>query len=121
MSDEEYAINFPTSQQRGKSNDEKYSRYSTEEIIRAYRTQAKSVFASIEAFIECEITEKNDYIIEGYHIEPTLVVSLQEKYPGMIRSLFLIKSNQGQFIQDILKSTTPNDWIITRTTNPEIF
>lgn len=112
---------FPTSAQRCNNNDEKYSQYSINEIIEAYQQQAKTSYQAIDMFTICEITDDNDFIIEGYHIEPELVAELNKKYPNKLRSIFLIKSDESKFIADIKKSTTPNDWIIARTNNEETY
>lgn len=106
---------FPTSDQRCRDNDEKYFKYSSPEIIDAYRQQAKTVYEAIDMFSVCEITEGNDFIIEWYHIEPELVSELTLKHPWEVKGIFLIKTNEDKFIANIKKSTTPNDWIIKRT------
>lgn len=106
---------FPTLSQRGEDNDEKFKKYSTEEIIAAYQQQAKTVYEAIDMFALCEIVYGNDFIIEGYHIEPQLAAKLALKYPNKIKSIFLIKSDEAKFIEDIKKSTTPDDWILART------
>jgi 2-phosphoglycerate kinase len=121
ISKEDHAIKFPVSYQRCKDNDEKYSKYSKEEIIDAYRKQAKTVYLAIDMFAVCEITDGNDFIIEGYHVEPELVKELCSKYPGKIKSIFLVKTDKQKFINDIKKSSTPNDWIIRRTHNEKTF
>jgi len=112
---------FPTRAQRCESNDEKYSKYLTDEIIKAYQKQAKTTYPAIDMFAICEITDGNDFIIEGYHVEPELVAELNEKYPGKLKSIFLLKSDETKFIDNIKKSTTPNDWIIARTKNEETY
>ena len=121
MTDETYREMFPTSSQRGKDNDEKYSKYSTEEIIDAYRKQSVSVFPTIEVFVECEISDQNDYILEGYHIESAVIEKLNRKYPGKIRSIVLVKTDPAKFLEDLRRSTTPNDWILARTHQEETF
>ena len=115
MNKADFSKKFPTSHQRGKSNDEKYSKYSMEEIIEAYQQQAKTVYEAIDMFTICEITDGNDFIVEGYHVEPELVADLNSKYPNKVKSVFLIKSDEEKFVADIEKTTTPNDWIIART------
>ncbi len=112
---------FPTSAQRGKDNDEKYSKYSASEIIEAYKQQAKTVYQAVDMFSICEITDGNDFIVEGYHVEPELASELNLKYPGKIKCIFLVKSEEEKFISNIKKSTTPNDWIIARTNKEETF
>jgi 2-phosphoglycerate kinase len=114
---EDFSEKFPISNQREKDNDEKYSKYSSIEIIEAYKKQAKTVHPAIDMFAVCEITDGNDFIIEGYHIEPELAFKLNSKYPDKIKSIFLVKSDKEKFISSIKKSTTPNDWIIARTHN----
>lgn len=112
---------FPTSCQRSRNNDEKYSKYSTDEIIEAYQTQAKTSHKAIDMFVNCEIVDGNDYIVEGYHIEPELVADLNSKYPNKLKSIFLIKTNEKKFKEDIKKSNTPNDWIIARTNDENTY
>jgi 2-phosphoglycerate kinase len=72
-------------------------------------------------FTICEITDGNDFVVEGYHVEPELVADLNSKYPNKVKSIFLIKTDESKFINDIKKSTTPNDWIIARTNKEETY
>lgn len=115
MNKESFSKKFPANYQRGKNNDEKYSKHPTNKIIKVYQQQAKTVYKAIDMFAICEITDGNDFIIEGYHIEPELVSQLNKKYIGKIKSIFLVKLDENKFIRDIKKTTTPNDWIIKRT------
>lgn len=122
LNKKDFAKNFPSSSIRGKSNDEKYSKYSTNQIISAYKKQAKTVAKAIEMFALCEMTDGNDLILEGYHIEPSLAAKLQKKYgSNKIHSIFLIKTDPNKFVEDIKKTSTPNDWIIARTKNKETY
>ncbi|EKE19363.1 MAG: hypothetical protein ACD_9C00039G0002 [uncultured bacterium] len=121
MDKETLSEKFPTSAQRCKDNDEKYSKYSTQEIVDAYKIQAETAYQAIEMFVECEIVDGNDYIVEGYHIEPELAEKLKSKFPDKIKNIFLVKSDTDKFVADIKKSTTPNDWIIARTHDDETF
>jgi 2-phosphoglycerate kinase len=121
MNKADFSKKFPASYQRGNDNDEKYSKFSSREIIEAYQQQAKTVYEAINMFAACELTDGNDFIIEGYHVEPKLVAELNLKYPEKIRSIFLVKADKEKFISDIKRSTTPNDWIIARTNNEETY
>jgi 2-phosphoglycerate kinase len=121
INEEDHAAKFPTTAQRESSNDEKYSKYSTDEIIQAYQQQAKTVYQAIDMFALCEMTDGNDFIIEGYHVEPELVAELNAKYSDKIRSIFLVKLDEEKFVRDIQKSRTPNDWIIARTEKEETY
>lgn len=85
------------------------------QIIKFYRTAAKSTERAIEVFIECEMADGNDYIVEGLHIEPTAAYRLFKKYgKSIIKVIFLIKRDANRFVDGIKKSTTPNDWILNR-------
>ncbi|MCK5413567.1 MAG: AAA family ATPase [Candidatus Pacebacteria bacterium] len=121
MSELDISKQFPVSYQRCKDNDEKYTKYSSNEIIEAYRQQARTVYRAIDMFAICEITDGNNFIIEGYHIEPELVDELNEKYPNKVKSIFLVKLDREKFIFDIRESTTPNDWIVARTKKEETY
>ncbi len=101
--------------QTNRSNDIAYNKYSAKQIVAAYRAQAKFTFKAIEMMALSEITDGNDLIIEGYHVEPQLVADLQKKHRGKIKSVFLIKNDAEKFVRDIKKTSTPNDWIINRT------
>lgn len=117
----DYILKFPVSFQYCQDNDEKYSKYSSKEIIEAYRKQSKTVYQAVDMFAICEITDGHDLIIEGYHIEPSFVADLIAKYPDKIKGIFLFKSDEKKFVTDVEKSITTNDWIIARTKNKETY
>ncbi|EKE27257.1 MAG: hypothetical protein ACD_3C00232G0003 [uncultured bacterium (gcode 4)] len=117
----DYTKLFPVNYQKGKSNDDKYSKYTLEDIKGAYITQSKTVYKAVDMFVICEITDGNDYIIEGYHITPELAEVLSSKYPDKIRSVFIVKTDVEKFIRNIKNSSTPNDWIIAKTLNDETY
>lgn len=107
--------------QTKRSNDIAYNKYSAKQIVSVYRSQAKSTFKAIEMMALSEITDGNDLIIEGYHIEPQFVANLNKKYGGKIKSVFLVKKDAEKFVHDIKKTSTPNDWIINRTKNADTY
>lgn len=121
LNKKDFSKNFPVNSQCKKNNDERYSKYSTDEIIDVYQKQAKTSYQAIDMFAISEITDGNDFIIEGYRIEPELATKLNSKYPNKIKTVFLIKSNKEKFIRDIEKSTTPNDWVIVKTKNKKTY
>lgn len=106
---------------RYKTNDEKYSKNSTFNIISAYRHQAKTVAGAIKAFVESETTDGNDYIIEGYHVEPKLIKELMDIFSGNVRGVILIKKDVIDFQSGLRKSSTPNDWILSKTQDEATF
>ena len=71
-------------------------------------------------FSICEITDGNDYIVEGYHVTPQLAARLIKKYGRKhFRVLFLVKSDIETMVRDFEKSSTPNDWILRKTQEKE--
>jgi 2-phosphoglycerate kinase len=121
LNESELVAQFPASQQRSKSNDEKYSKYSLAEILQAYQTQAQTLYPAVKGLIECELADGHDLILEGYHLEPRFCHELGQKYPGQIRSIFLVKTDVQKLTRDLKKSTTPNDWVLSRTAEEATF
>ena len=105
-----------------RNNDTFYQEYSPRMIVSAYTKQAKAAALAIDMMTICEITDGNDYIIEGYQVEPALVAKLIKKYgKEKFSAIFLGKCDSERFVQDLKKSTTPNDWILTNTKKEETF
>lgn len=123
-SKKEYPKRFPKDIIRRKtknSNDLMYTKYTAEEIVHAYMIQGESVWISIARFIDSLIGENIDYVVEGYQIPPEKVVRLQKKYPGKIKSIFLVKEDTAKILAGALAHTAANDWFKTKTTKPEIY
>lgn len=111
---------YPHSASKGKTNDETYSRHTPKQIAAKYIQQANSCHLAIDMFIASEIADGNDYIIEGYHVTPTLVAALKKKYGrNNIKAVFLYQKNIDDIEQALTKSTTPNDWVIEKTKREE--
>mgnify|MGYP000178299567 CR=1 FL=1 len=105
-----------------RNNDMFYQKYSAKQITAAYIKQAKATALAIDMAAICEITDGNDYVIEGYQVEPVLAAMLCKKYGQQkFTCLFLTKMDSNRFVQDLRKSTTPNDWILTNTKNEVTF
>ncbi len=95
------------------SNDEMYTRYSTEEIVDAYIQNGKSLAQAITTFIDCEFSYGHDYILEGHHIHPALIIELQKKYP--VTSVFLGRRDVETTLKAITENTLPTDWVVRKT------
>lgn len=114
----EYSKRFPKNVLRKEtknSNDLMYSKYTTDQIKKAYIKQAESSWKTIETLIEYLIGENQDYIIEGYQIAPKLVAKIQNKFGDKIKGVFLTRHSVEKIIEDAKKSTAHNDWFITKT------
>ncbi len=125
MDEKDIPSRFPWSAIRQGSmrdNDAAYAQYSAEQIVGMYTIQANATAGAIDMLSICEIKDGNDYIVEGYQVEPELVNNLMGKYgKENFRALFLIRKDVEKFVRDCKKSTTPNDWILTNTKNEETY
>jgi ABC-type Zn uptake system ZnuABC Zn-binding protein ZnuA len=71
---------------------------------------------------ETYLIDKDDIIVEGYQVTPEIVEKIIKKFGKKnIQSIFLVKHDEKQFVKDIHKSTTPNDWIIRKTKEEATF
>lgn len=111
-----HASLFPHSYLRGDSNDEFYSEHSPQQIIKNYVAQGEITYDAISMMAVTYLTDKDDFIIEGYHVTPEIVDRIYKKFgKEHVKAVFLVKYDEWKFIQDIHKSTTSNDWIIRKT------
>jgi len=107
---------FPHRYLRGESNDIFYSEYSTQQIVEDYIVQGESTHDAIRMMAETYLTDKDDFIVEGYQVTPEVVDSIFKKFgTEHMRAVFLVKREEQKFVQDVHKSTTPNDWILRKT------
>lgn len=85
---------YPHNAQKGETNDETYSLHTPKQIAHNYMKQAKASYDAVDMFSICEITDGNDYIIEGYHVTPQLAARLIKQYGHKnFRVLFLYKAD----------------------------
>jgi 2-phosphoglycerate kinase len=113
---EQHAALFPHSYLRGDSNDDFYSENTAQKIIDGYIAQGKSTYAAIEMMAETYLTDKDDFIVEGYQVTPEIVNQIFKKFGTQhIKAVFLVKNDDQKMIEDFRKSTTPNDWVLRKT------
>ena len=71
---------------------------------------------------ETYLTDKDDFIVEGYQVTPEVVDRIFKKFGREhVKAVFLVKYDEQKFVQDIHKSTTPNDWILRKTKDEATF
>ncbi|PIZ96919.1 MAG: hypothetical protein COX80_00125 [Candidatus Magasanikbacteria bacterium CG_4_10_14_0_2_um_filter_33_14] len=115
---------YSTLRKKGKAinNDTFYETYSSQKIMNVLKQEAKAVYKAIDTVIACEIADGNNYIIEGYHIVPSFAQKMIKKYGKQnVKAVFLTKFNAEKFAKDVIKSKTPNDWLLVLTKKPETF
>ena len=107
---------------REDSNDEFYSKHSSEEVVKNYIAQGKTTYDAISMMAETYLTDKDDFIVEGYQVTPEVVDRIFKKFgEEHVKAVFLVKYDEQKFIQDIHKSTTPNDWVLRKTKDEVTF
>ena len=120
--DKKYPYSSLRKKGKARNNDLFYCTYSADKIISVLRRQAKTTEKAIENFVLNEIDNGNDYIVEGYHLEPSFVYKLQKKCGAKnIKVVFVTKLDAEKFALDVKKSTTPNDWLLVLTKKEETF
>jgi len=113
---------FSHSSLREDSNDEFYSKHSSEEVVKNYIAQGKTTYDAISMMAETYLTDKDDFIVEGYQVTPEVVDRIFKKFgEEHVKAVFLVKYDEQKFIQDIHKSTTPNDWVLRKTKDEVTF
>ena len=113
---------FPHGYMKGENNDETYSQNTSDSIVKEYINQGKTTYKAISMMAETAIVDKDDYIVEGYQVTPEIVDEIIKKFgTESIRKVFLVKHDEKKFVEDIHKSSTPNDWIIRKTKEENTF
>jgi 2-phosphoglycerate kinase len=112
---------LPHAYMKGENNDETYAEYTAEEIMQGYIEQSAIAHEAIRMFALSENAEQNDFVIEGYHVTPTIANALSIELPDSIKTIFLVRTNSAQLAKDFHLSTTQNDWILRKTHKQETF
>lgn len=118
--EEELGTKFPKTvirKEANQSNDEMYSKFTTEQITKAYVQQSRAVWDEIE-----KLAGSKDCIVEGYHIHPELVSRLEKKFDGEnVRSVFLTRSNIKKIVNEATQFASEGDWFIEWTENESTY
>lgn len=113
---------FPHKYLKGATTDETYAKNSATEIINGYIAQGRTSYKAISMLAETQIIDEDDYIVEGYQVTPEIVAEIIKKFGAeKVRTIFLVKHDAEKFVENIHKSTTPNDWIVRNTKDKAVF
>lgn len=113
---------FPHSHRRKGSNDQFYSSYSPEQIVKNYIAQGKATYNAISMIVETYLKDQEDLIVEGYQVTPSIVNRVLKRFGQKnVKAVFLVRCDEQKFALDVRKSVTPNDWILRRTKNEVTF
>ena len=106
-------------------NDVVYATFSAVEIIAYYRAMAERAWPGVRTMIEYALFDEEDFIIEGYHIDPALVQRfLAAADPGTareVRAAFLVREDRADILAGIGRGGHKNDWVLTKTRQDATF
>ena len=124
VSKEEYPKKFPKNILRDLThniNDEMYTRYTTQEIMDAYIIQGQAVDHVMEVLVEDMVKEKQNFIIEGYHVFPAFAAKMMKKYgKENFRVIYLLKSDLESTHDSLMAGSAPDDWVHYKTKDKAI-
>ena len=81
-------------------------------LLRAEITEAKSIWPSVREIIKHFIDTKQDSIVEGVHLMPSLVAELrQTKYWKQLKLVYLVKTDLALIKDGFHRNTSPYDWM----------
>lgn len=116
--DSQWDSKFPKSVIRtitNNSNDEMYDKHSAEEIVSAYRQQAKTLHKGINVFAETILKDGDSFILEGHQIQPQLIADIQNKYPEKVKAVILVRLKVDIIIKRAKEHTRKGDWFVEKT------
>ncbi|CAA9588985.1 MAG: hypothetical protein AVDCRST_MAG18-4514 [uncultured Thermomicrobiales bacterium] len=106
----------------GTRNDERFRRFSSAQMLAGYQTRARTARPGLQAFIEYALHEGQEYIVEGFHIEPAFARHLSDTYGNHnLRVGFLIKTDLEAIATGLQEAREVNDWARGRTDDPATF
>lgn len=103
---------FPRASRRGEtgwSNDAFYGQYAADEIVGFYLAEAVTVWLGLRRFLEYALAERQDFIVEGFQVQPALVAPLVRDHPDDVRAAFLYKTDAAAIAEGIMASESL-DW-----------
>ena len=110
---------------RERRNDIVYARYSAVEIIAHYRAMAERAWPGVRALVEYALFDEEDFIVEGYHVDPALVQRfLAAAEPGTardVRTAFLVREDRADILAGIGRGGHKNDWVLSKTRQDATF
>lgn len=104
----------------GQTNDVRYARHSTEEIVQSYHRRAQASGPGITSIVEYAHGDGRDLILEGFHLEPWLIRDLQARYGGVLGAL-LVCLDAGALTERLRRTTDSTDWVARSTSDPATF
>ncbi len=93
---------------------ERYATFTAEEIIKSYRTRARTSWMALESLVAYALGEGRDFVVEGYHVEPEFARRMiSEHGESNVCACFLCKHDQADIVAGIAKGVPENDWLVS--------
>lgn len=120
LTDEDTARLLPRLPGTFRDNDTKFERFSIGQIIKNYRIKAASSWSAVRDVAEYALADGNDFVIEGYQIEPKPVAALRDELgAGDLRCLFAYRTDIDATHDALQRHRVPNDWAHEFTRRPQ--
>lgn len=120
----EYALDVGPNVPCERRNDVRYTRFTADQIIAYYRALAHQTWPGLKTMIEYALDDGEDFIVEGYQVDPALVSHYLEDNPhhaAHVRVAFLVREDHAAIAAAIRTGSGANDWVVGRTQNEATF
>lgn len=106
----------------GGSNEEMYTKYSSEEIVNKYIEQGRVAFEATEYLIQFNLDINQNYIIEGYHLLPDFCNKMLETYgKDNIKVIYIVKENMKEILDGFESDKSGTCWVQNKSKTKEIY
>ncbi len=118
-------LDVPPDVPRATLNDVRYAQYPAETIVAFYRAMAARAWPGLRAIVEYALFDEEDFIIEGYQIDPRDVRRFLDaggdSAPANVQAVFLYRADERDILANIKRGGHKNDWVLTKTRREETF
>lgn len=99
------------------SNDALYAKCSPQEVVNSYVCEAESTWAGVRNFITYALSEKRDFILEGFQLLPRLIHEFDTpENHAELKPFFIYKTNVDAILAGMKANAAGNDWAVKNTT-----
>jgi 2-phosphoglycerate kinase len=119
-----HRLDVPPDVPRNTLNDVRYAQYPAETIVAFYRAMAARAWPGLRAIVEYALFDEEDFIIEGYQIDPRDVRRFLDASAGTaanVKAVFLYRADERDILASIKRGGHKNDRVLTKTRREETF
>lgn len=103
-------------------NDQRYATFTTSEILANYRARARyHQLGILSGFVDYAAADNRDYVVEGFHLEPSPMMDAHARWPDRIRCLLLIRGDRDSVAASLPLIDSPTDWVARTVHHPETY